>query len=136
MSEIVKARDVATSLVSKQNRKLKMLGARTDLVKDKVDFLKTKVSTECNMEVVRRKVAGAKSEMNNLGNGLHSGTSDSCGSIRHIVGRSLLAVGSHLRNIIDREAKELLWGVHAASLDAAGRFRSRSSVPMKLLTEA
>lgn len=122
MSEIFKARDDARSSANKQSQKSKMLEACIDLLKDNQDSLKQKYWTGCDMEVMRCKVADVKVGMSSLVDGLRRGYLDSYASIHDNVDHSLLAIGSRLREMIEREAKGLQRGVHAALRDAAGGF--------------
>lgn len=63
-------------------------------------------------------VADAKGKMNSLVDGLRRDIFDSYASIRHNVDQSLLAVGSCLRKMVDRETKELQRRVHFALSNA------------------
>lgn len=57
--------------------------------------------------------------MDNLTGGLRRDTFDSCARILRIVDQTLLAVGSRLGRLNDRDAKELQRSVHFALCDAA-----------------
>lgn len=58
-----------------------MLKARSDLLKDDLDLLKQKSSIGCDVEVVHRKLASPKGEINSLVDGLCRDTFDSFASI-------------------------------------------------------
>lgn len=97
-----------------------MLESRTGLLKDELELLKRKESNGCNMEVVRRKVADAKGEENYLVDGSCPGTFHLYDNIRHSFYQKVLALGSRLRVLIDREAKTIRRSVHTALRRAAG----------------
>lgn len=84
-----------------------MLKARIDLLKGELDLLKPKEPPGCSMEVLRREVTDAKSDINNLFNGLRRDAFVSYASLGHSVDQSLLAEGHSLRGLISREAKKL-----------------------------
>lgn len=105
-------------LVLLTGRQAGMLEAGTTLLKDKLDVLKQKETTECNIEVVHRKLADAKDEANSLVDGLRRGTSRSIVKILHNVDQMSIAVSSRLRGLIDREAQEFQQSHHAALRNA------------------
>lgn len=70
MSQRIGAGDDTTSSPNEQSRQSRMLKARIDLLKDTLKSPKQEEATSCDMEVVRRKVADAKSDMKNLAGGL------------------------------------------------------------------
>lgn len=72
------------------------------------------------MKVVRRKVADAKSGMNDLADGSRRYTLGLYASILHNVDQSLFAVSINLKKMFDCEAKALQQGVHDALCDAVG----------------
>lgn len=113
-------RHEATSFASKKGRGAKLLEPRNGLLLDELDFLKRKESAWCNKELVSRKLADVKGEVNNLVDGLCRGTFDSYANIRHNVDQMLLAAGRRLKKLIDCEAQELQQRVHAALCNAAG----------------
>lgn len=119
MDEVVKVRDGAISSANEKGRDARMLESRISLLEEALDFLKRNESTGRDMEIVNRKLADAKNEVNNLVDGSHRDTFDSYTSIRHNVNQTLLSVGSRLRDLIDREGQELQWSVHATLRNAA-----------------
>lgn len=88
------------------------------------------------MQIVGRRVADADGKVNSLVDGLHRNTFDSYVSFQHSVDQTLLALGSHLREVFDREPKELQRGVHAALRHGAGGSEIHLLVLLKLWTEA
>lgn len=72
-----------------------------------------------DIEVVGCKIADAKSDANNLVDGLRRGAFDLCADIRQNVNQTLLAIGSRLRDLTDREDEEVQWSVHTALCNAA-----------------
>lgn len=86
-----------------------------------LDLLKWREMTGCNSEVVGRKVADVKANMNNLVIRLRQDTFDAYATLLHDVGLSLLVFGSCLWEVIDRGGKELQRGFYEAFCNAADR---------------
>lgn len=72
------------------------------------------------MRTLGRKVVDAKGGANSLDGGLRCYTFDLYATNRHDVDQKLLAVGSRLRALIDRDAEELQWSAHAALCKVTG----------------
>lgn len=66
MSGVAEPRDDETSFANEKGREAKILEFRIGLSKSELDTLKRKKSTECNIEIVGRKTAYTKGDVNNL----------------------------------------------------------------------
>lgn len=77
----------------------------------------------CDTEIVSRKVGDAKDKVKNLGHGFRRDIFHAYASIRHNTDPMLLAVGSRLRELIDREAQELQRCDNVALQNGAGGAR-------------
>lgn len=97
-----------------------MPNSRIRLLTDELNSLKRKEKTVCYMEVVSCKLADTKSELSNLVSWLRHESFKSYASICHNVDQTLLVVGSHQREVINRDAKELQLGFHKAFCSAVG----------------
>lgn len=60
MDKCIKTRDDTTNLTNKRSRRANMLRARISSLSDKLNSLKRKDLTGCNMEIVHCKVASPK----------------------------------------------------------------------------
>lgn len=72
------------------------------------------------MKVVGCKVTDAKGKVNNIADGFRQDTFDSYVSIRVSFDQTLLAVGSFLRELVNREVQGLQRSVHVALCNATG----------------
>lgn len=86
----------------------------------RIKLVKAEEVIDCDIEIVRRRIADAKGDMNGLAVGLRWVTFGSYASFRHKVDQLLLAVSSGLKNMSGREAMALQHGVCGAVLDIAG----------------
>lgn len=72
-----------------------------------LDFLKPRDSTNCDLEVMTRKVAGVRGDIYNTDTGLHRVTVSMYDSIKRRVDRTLAEVCRHLEESFDHEARSL-----------------------------
>lgn len=134
--KVDKIRDDATWSANEKGREAKIVKSRISLLENELDFLKRKKPAACNKEVLGRMIADAKGEVNSLIDGLRRDTFNPYASIRHSVNQTLLAVGSRLGELTNRETQKLQRSVRLALCEAAGGFKSRLSVNLKLGTKA
>lgn len=119
MGEIFKAHDDAFDMAAEQSRQAGMLEAHIGLLRDELDSLKWMESTSCDMEVVRRKVADDKGDMNGLVSSLCRGTFDLYANIQHGVDQSLSAESKRVREMFNCKAMSLEQDGHDAFCSAA-----------------
>lgn len=135
MCKMVKARGDAISTADEQSYHLGMLGARHNLVWDKLNSLTRKDLTGCETKVGLSRLADAISITNSLVYGLRRGTFDFYASIRHNDDQSSLTVSRRLMEMIDYEAKEFQRGVHVAFCGATSVVQKSFLRPLMLWTE-
>lgn len=120
MGNCTNARDYEMSSATEQSRRLRKLEACISLLEDKLDSLKLKESTGCDMEVERCVVADANGNMTELVGSFLWGTFVSFASILHDVRQSLSDVSNRPKKMFGHETKALQQDMHDASCDAAG----------------
>lgn len=113
-----------------------MLEFRISIMKSVLDSLRLKESTGRDIETVGRKDADAKSDANNLADGLRQDTFVLYAGFKHNVVRSLFSVDRGQRKLTDSEGKELHRGVHNVLHDAVVGVQLSLQMFLKLWTEA
>lgn len=86
-------------------------------------MLKRKKAIGCDMDIIGRKVVDVKSKVNRLVDELRHNTLESYANVQQNIDRTLSAVGSRLRDMIDRESQGWQRSVHTALGDAASDVR-------------
>lgn len=119
MSKVINASSALTGPATGQTLKARILEAFTCFLKEELDSLKRRESAVCNAEVVSRKVANAKSNMNHLIDGLRQGTFKLYAFIQYCIDQSLVAVSERRIVMSDRKAMMLQQGVHDDFCNAA-----------------
>lgn len=100
MSKCIRLQDDTIRSTTRQFRQTRMPDARVSFLADELDLLKRKVSTGCDMVVVRRKVADAKGDIKKLGDGLCRYTFDSYVSSLHNIDQSFITVSYRVRRCL------------------------------------
>lgn len=112
-----------------------MLESRIRLLKVELDCLKRKESTGCSMGIVDRKAASTESKTDSVADGLCQDTFNLYASIRHNVDKKLLAVGSHLRNLIEQKAQMIQQSGLGAICKCVGGVQESFLMLLRLWTE-
>lgn len=83
VGECIKARDGATCTATEHSRQYRMPDACISLLVGKANLLKQKESIDCNVEVMRRRVADSEGDIKELAGGQRRDNFGSDASIQH-----------------------------------------------------